>query len=141
VPSLAGGLGSLTPLLTQDLRPGLICIVAPRLGSLCRARSGIDSRSSTRADDSTTRGAGLPPRARTSGGSRFEFANPSLRGKKEMPATTYSPTHFRVQYNGPAGLEALRRRERAFFCAREPSAEILSVPCQGSLAVALARRV
>jgi hypothetical protein len=50
-----------------------------------------------------------------------------------MPATTYSPTHFRVQYNRPSGalLEALRRRERAPF-AREPSAEILSVLCEGS---------
>ena len=61
------------PLTTHGLRRGLYSFAAPRLTSLL------------------TRGE------------KEKAVEISLNGLYLMPATTYSPTHFRVQYNRPSG--------------------------------------
>ena len=112
MPSLAGGLGSLTPLLTQDLRPGLICIAAPRLGSLCRARSRIDvkSRSSTRADELHHARRRAAPRARASGAPRSNSQIQVFGAKKKCRQRPTLLHTFACSTIGPAGLN-LRRLE------------------------------
>ena len=55
--------------------------------------------SSKRASEGTQNARGVGPLLEANGKGHAAFATWPLL----MPATTYSPTHFRVQYNRPCG--------------------------------------